>query len=127
MLALNSGCKGIIVSNHGARLLDSVPATLEALPEIVEAVGSKLVVMMDGGIRNGTDVFKAIALGAKLVLLGRPILYGLAVNGQRGVEDIFNILKSELDIAMAIAGVSRVSEINHDYVVNESFYKLSKL
>lgn len=127
LLALNSGCKGIIVSNHGARQIDSVPATIEALPEIVEAVGSKIDVMIDGGIRNGTDVFKAIALGAKLVFVGRPVIYGLAVNGQKGVESIFDILKTELDLTMALTGVSHVQDINSNYVVHQSYYTRAKL
>lgn len=127
ILAAKSGCKGIIVSNHGARQLDSVPATIEALPEIAEAVGKQLVVMVDGGIRTGTDVFKAIALGAQLVFVGRPVLYGLAVNGQKGVEDVFTILSKEFDIAMALAGVNKVKEINSDFVVHDSYYTRSKL
>lgn len=127
LLAVDTGCKGIIVSNHGARQLDSAPATIEALPEVAKAVGNKLVVMVDGGIRSGTDIFKAIALGAKLVFVGRPTLYGLAVNGQQGVEDVFGILKREFDIAMALAGVTNVNEINENYVVHESHYVLSKL
>lgn len=127
LLAANSGCQGIIVSNHGARQLDSAPATIEALPEVAKAVGSQLVVMVDGGIRSGTDVFKAIALGAQLVFVGRPVLYGLAVNGQRGIEDVFDILKQEFDIAMALAGVSTVREIGEDFVVHESHYAKSKL
>lgn len=127
LLAVDSGCQGIIVSNHGARQLDSVPATIEALPEIANAVGSKLVVMMDGGIRNGTDVFKAIALGAQLVFVGRPVIYGLAVNGQVGVESVFDIIKQELDLTMALNGVISIKDINHDYVVHESHYKMAKL
>lgn len=123
-LALKSGCKGIIVSNHGARQLDTVPATLEALPEIVNAVGSQMTVMFDGGIRNGTDVFKALALGAKCVFIGRPIIYGLAVNGQQGVEDVLEILKNEFDTTMALAGVRKLSEINENYVAYESTYKM---
>lgn len=121
-LALDSGCKGIIVSNHGARQLDTVPATIEALSEIVEAVGSRLPVMVDGGIRNGTDAFKAIALGAKAVFIGRPVLYGLAVNGQSGVEEILTILKNEFDSAMALVGVSKISQINKSHLAHKSFY-----
>lgn len=83
--------------------------------------------MIDGGIRNGVDVFKAIALGAQLVFVGRPILYGLAVNGQKGVEDILNILKQELDLAMALSGICKIEDITNEYVVHDSFYKLSKL
>lgn len=127
LLAAKSGCKGIIVSNHGARQLDSAPATIEALPEVAKAVGSQMVVMLDGGIRTGTDVFKAIALGAQLVLVGRPVLYGLAVNGQQGIEDVIGILQQEFDIAMALAGVSRVKEINENFVVHESQYAKCKL
>lgn len=127
LLAVDSGCQGIIISNHGARQLDSVPATIEALPAIANAVGSKLVVMIDGGIRNGTDVFKAIALGAQLVFVGRPVIYGLAVNGQNGVESIFDIIKQELDLTMALNGVISIKDINQDYVVHESHFKLAKL
>lgn len=122
LLAAETGCKGIIVSNHGARQLDSTPATIEALPEIAKAVGSELVVMVDGGIRCGTDVFKAIALGAQFVFVGRPVLYGLAVDGQRGIEEVFSVLKKEFDIVMALAGVTNVNEITDDYVVHESYY-----
>ena len=83
--------------------------------------------MVDGGIRDGTDVFKAIALGAKLVFVGRPAIYGLAVNGQQGVVDVVNIMKRELDLAMALAGISKVKDINSDYVVHETHYRISKL
>ncbi|XP_031629733.1 peroxisomal (S)-2-hydroxy-acid oxidase GLO3 [Contarinia nasturtii] len=126
-LALKTGCKGIIVSNHGARQLDTVPATIEVLPEIVKAVGSQIPVMVDGGIRNGTDVFKALALGAKAIFVGRPILYGLAVNGEKGVESILNILRDELDSAMALAGITNISEINKSFIVHESNFCVSKL
>lgn len=126
-LALQTGCKGIIVSNHGARQLDTVPATIEALPEIVRAVGSQMTVMIDGGIRTGTDVFKALAIGAKCVFVGRPILFGLAVNGQNGVENVLNILRDEFDGAMALAGVNKVSEINEKFIAHENTFCLSKL
>ncbi|XP_059613550.1 uncharacterized protein LOC132259799 [Phlebotomus argentipes] len=120
--AVRCGCQGIIVSNHGARQIDGVPASIEALPEVVAAVGDRVTVMMDGGIRQGTDVFKALALGAKLVFVGRPAIWGLAVDGQTGVENILKILKKELDICMAIAGCATVPEITKRYVVHESFY-----
>lgn len=126
-LALQTGCKGIIVSNHGARQLDTVPATIEALPEIVRAVGSQMTVMIDGGIRTGTDVFKALAIGAKCVFVGRPILFGLAVNGQSGVESVLNVLRNEFDGTMALAGVNKVSEINEKYIAHENTFCLSKL
>ncbi|XP_055317179.1 uncharacterized protein LOC129576311 isoform X2 [Sitodiplosis mosellana] len=126
-LALQTGCKGIIVSNHGARQLDTVPATIEALPEIVKAIGSQMTVMVDGGIRTGTDIFKALALGAKAVFVGRPVLYGLAVDGQNGVESVLKILQNELDSAMALAGVNKITEINDKFIAHESTFCLSKL
>lgn len=127
VIALNSGCKGIIVSNHGARQIDSVPATIEILPHIVRAVGNDMIVMVDGGIRNGTDVFKALAIGARLVFVGRPIIYGLAVDGQNGVESIFNIIKQELDISMALCGVTDIKSIDSHYIEHESNLIWSKL
>jgi 4-hydroxymandelate oxidase len=87
-LAIDHGAAGVIVSNHGARQLDTVPATIEALPDIVDAVDGKLEVLIDGGIRRGTDVVKAIALGAKAVGVGRPIIWGLAVDGEQGAARI---------------------------------------
>uniref|UniRef100_A0A1B0DQ70 (S)-2-hydroxy-acid oxidase n=1 Tax=Phlebotomus papatasi TaxID=29031 RepID=A0A1B0DQ70_PHLPP len=120
--AVKCGCQGIIVSNHGARQLDSVPASIEVLPEIVAAVGDKVTVMMDGGIRQGTDVFKALALGAKLVFIGRPAIWGLTVAGQAGVENVLKIIKNELDICMATVGCASISEISKKYVVHESYY-----
>ncbi|XP_058460997.1 uncharacterized protein LOC131436345 [Malaya genurostris] len=122
IIAADLGVHGIWVSNHGARQLDSVPASIEALPEIVAAVGDRTTVVIDGGITEGTDIFKAIALGAKMVLFGRPALWGLANGGQQGVENILDILKKELDLTMAFAGCQRVSDISKDHVVHESFY-----
>lgn len=98
---------------------------IEALPEVSKAVGDKLVVMMDGGITQGTDVFKAIALGAKMVFLGRPILWGLSISGQNGVEDILKIVHNEFDTALALAGTSTVYDITKEYVIHER--ELSKL
>ncbi|GAB0087279.1 peroxisomal (S)-2-hydroxy-acid oxidase [Sergentomyia squamirostris] len=121
-IAVNCGCKGVIVSNHGARQIDGVPASIEALPEIVAAVGQRVPVMMDGGISQGTDVFKALALGAKLVFIGRPAIWGLTVDGERGVQNILRILKEEFDICMAIAGCSKVTDIDRTFVVHENFY-----
>lgn len=122
LLAIEYGCKGIIVSNHGARQVDGVPATIEALPEIVKAVNEKIVVMLDGGITQGTDVLKALALGAKMVFMGRPALWGLAVGGQKGVETILSIVKHELDIAMACVGCKNIKDISSDLVVHEMYY-----
>uniref|UniRef100_U5ETN3 (S)-2-hydroxy-acid oxidase n=1 Tax=Corethrella appendiculata TaxID=1370023 RepID=U5ETN3_9DIPT len=122
VIAVNLGVKGIIVSNHGARQIDSVPASIEALPEIVQAVGDRVTIMIDGGVTQGTDIFKAIALGAKMVFIGRNALWGLAVNGQKGVEHIIEILKNELDLAMTLAGTPTLKDINKEFVIHESYY-----
>ncbi|XP_049545473.1 uncharacterized protein LOC125957090 [Anopheles darlingi] len=122
LIAANLGVKGIFVSNHGARQVDSVPASIEALPEIVKAVGDRVEVFLDGGITQGTDVFKALALGARMVFFGRPAVWGLAVDGQRGVESILDILRKELDLTMALAGCRTIEDITSNYVVHESFY-----
>lgn len=122
ILAVKAGCKGIIVSNHGARLLDGVPATIEVLSEVSKAVYGQIEIMIDGGIRTGTDVFRAMALGANMVFIGRPVIYGLSVNGTNGVENILNILSQELDSTMALSGCSNVQEIDSDVVVHKTFY-----
>jgi 4-hydroxymandelate oxidase len=106
------GAAGVIVSNHGGRQLDTAPATIDVLPEIVEAVDGKVEVLIDGGIRRGTDVVKALALGAKAVAVGRPILWGLASDGQRGAEKVLDILRYEVDLAMGLCGCARVAEID---------------
>ena len=104
LLALEHGVSGIVVSNHGGRQLDSVVTGIEVLPEIVEAVAGRCEVYMDGGIRRGTDVLKALALGARAVLVGRPVLWGLAVNGAQGVQHVLQILRTELELAMKLTG-----------------------
>lgn len=88
----------------------------------MKAVGDRTIVMMDGGIRQGTDVFKALALGAKLVFIGRPAIWGLAVNGQQGVEDVLSILRTELSIAMTLSGCRNLQEITRDMVAHENEY-----
>ena len=103
-LAVEAGVAGIIVSNHGARNLDTGPATLDALPGVVERVAGRMPVLVDGGVRRGTDILKAIGLGATAVLVGRPYVYGLAVDGARGVTRITTILRRELEMAMAMCG-----------------------
>jgi 4-hydroxymandelate oxidase len=115
-LAVKSGLSGVIVSNHGARQLDQVGATIEALPECVRAAGGKIPVLVDGGFRRGTDVFKALALGASAVGIGRPYLYGLAAFGQRGVIRIMEILQAELAADMGMAGTGKVSQIDRSFV-----------
>lgn len=110
--AVEHGADGVIVSNHGGRNLDTGPATIDALPRVVEAVGGKIPVMIDSGIRRGTDVLAALALGAKAVFLGRPYIYGLALGGQKGVERTINILRDEFERAMALTGRRSIAEID---------------
>jgi len=111
-LAVEHGAAGVLVSNHGARNLDTTPATIEALPAVVEAVEGKIPVLLDGGVRRGTDVVKALALGAKAVLIGRPYLWGLAVGGTAGVERVVRLLRTEFEAAMALCGTPRLAQIN---------------
>ncbi|MEY2877816.1 MAG: hypothetical protein RLZZ15_196 [Verrucomicrobiota bacterium] len=110
--AADLGVAGVIVSNHGGRNLDTLPATIDALPEVVAKVGGKIPVLVDGGIRRGTDVLKAIALGASAVLIGRAYLCGLAVDGATGVTRVVNILRRELEAAMALTGRTSLKEID---------------
>ena len=114
--AVEHGAKGIIVSNHGGRQLDGAIATIDALPEVVAAVGNKVDVLMDAGIRRGTDILKALALGAKAVLIGRPVLWALAVNGETGVHHLLELLRNGLDVAMALSGCAKVENINPSLV-----------
>src|SRR5215469_16031551 len=111
-LSLEHGVSGIIVSNHGGRQLDGVVTSIEALPEIVEAVAERCEVYMDGGIRRGTDVLKALALGARAVLVGRPVLWGLAVDGEAGVRHVLAMLRDELELAMALSGRPTLASID---------------
>jgi 4-hydroxymandelate oxidase len=114
--AVEHGASGVIVSNHGGRQLDGAPATIDVLPEVAAAVGSRVPVLVDGGIRRGTDVLKALARGARAVLVGRPVLWGLASGGAPGVTDALNMLHRELDITMALSGCTNLSEITPDLV-----------
>ena len=111
-LAVRHGAGGIVVSNHGARNLDTVPATITALPGVVEAVAGRVPVLMDGGVRRGTDVVKALALGARAVLIGRPYLWGLSVDGADGVKNVMGILRSEFQAAMALCGRTSIGAID---------------
>lgn len=110
--AVRSGAAGVIVSNHGGRNLDTQPATIEVLPSVVAAVGGRIPVLMDGGIRRGTDIVKALACGARAVLIGRPYLYGLAAGGSDGVIHIQKILRKELRMAMALLGRPTIASID---------------
>jgi 4-hydroxymandelate oxidase len=114
--ALDRGVRGLIVSNHGGRQLDGAVPTIRALPEVVAAVDGAAEVLMDGGIRRGVDVVRALALGARAVLIGRPAVYGLAWNGARGVQAVLELLRTELETAMALCGAPSVSEVTRDLV-----------
>ncbi len=112
-LAVKAGVSGIIVSNHGARNLDTLPATIDVLPEVAARVAGRVPVLMDGGVRRGTDVLKALALGANAVLIGRPYLYGLGAAGAEGVTRVVNILRREFEMAMALTGRTSITGIDH--------------
>jgi isopentenyl diphosphate isomerase/L-lactate dehydrogenase-like FMN-dependent dehydrogenase len=114
--AIEHGIDGIIVSNHGGRAEDSGRASIDSLVEVVAGVNGRVPVLVDGGFRRGTDVFKALALGATAVGIGRPYIWGLASFGQEGVEKVLNILRAELLFAMRQAGTRSVAEINRTYL-----------
>jgi 4-hydroxymandelate oxidase len=116
--AVNSGMAGIVVSNHGGRQLDGAPASIDVLRDIVAAVDGRLEVLLDSGVRRGTDVLRALALGAKAVLIGRPYAWALAAEGEKGVSRALEMLREEFDNAMALAGCSRVSEIDASLILN---------
>ncbi|MDP9728328.1 alpha-hydroxy-acid oxidizing protein [Alicyclobacillus tolerans] len=113
-LAIQNGANGIIVSNHGGRQVDGTIATLDALPPVLAAVNHRVPVLLDSGIRRGSDILKAIALGASAVLLGRPYIYGLAVSGEEGVRAVVRHLLADLDLTMGLAGYRAIQEISND-------------
>ena len=115
-LAVANGASGIVVSNHGGRQLDGAIATIAALPAIAEEVAGQVPLLLDGGVRRGTDVFKAIALGARAVLIGRAYLWGLAAEGEPGVFRVLEMLQTELELAMALSGASSVDAITRQHV-----------
>ena len=119
LLAVEHGCAAVLVSNHGARQVDTCAATIDALPEVVEAVAGRCEVYLDGGIRRGTDVFKALAMGARAVFIGRPVLYGLAYAGEAGVRDVWTILQKELQLAMGLCGAPNVKSITRAHVTTK--------
>ncbi len=116
VLACEAGAEGIVVSNHGGRQLDGVAASLDALPEVVEAVGDRAEVLLDGGIRRGTDVVKALALGARAVLAGRAPLWGLAVGGAEGVQRVLELLRDEIELALALCGCPSPADVTRAHV-----------
>jgi L-lactate dehydrogenase (cytochrome) len=114
--AVDEGASAISVSNHGGRQLDCVPASLRALPEVVRAVGGKTEILMDGGVRRGTDIVKALAMGARAVLCGRAYAYGLAAAGEAGVSRAIEILRADLERTLRLLGVNSVAELDASYV-----------
>jgi len=116
--AVDAGCDGIWVSNHGARQLDTAIAGVEALPEIAAAIGDRTLLVVDGGVRRGIDVLKGLALGADLVAVGRPVIWGLAVGGPHGVQHVLEILRDELSLAMALAGCRSIGEVTPDLIAS---------
>lgn len=118
--AVESGADAVVVSNHGGRQLDGAPATVRVLPEVVDAVGSRAEVLVDGGIRRGGDVIKALALGARAVLIGRPYLYGLAVAGQSGVEQILDVLQTEMARSMRLLGCASVDQLDRSWLQDQA-------
>jgi len=115
-LAVEAGADGIVVSNHGGRQLDTSPASLDVLPEVAEAVGGRIPILVDGGVRRGTDVVKALALGASAVMIGRPAAWGLAAAGEDRVVDVLRILREEVENAMTLCGCSTVADITRQHV-----------
>jgi 4-hydroxymandelate oxidase len=115
-LAVEHGAAGVVVSNHGGRQLDNAPATIDALPEVVEAVDGRIPVLLDGGVRRGTDVAVALAIGAEAVLVGRPALWGLAIDGEAGARRALEILAEELRLALALLGAPSPSDLGADHV-----------
>ena len=115
-LAAEHGAAGIVVSNHGGRQLDTVPAAIDVLPSIVDATGDNLEIMLDSGVRRGTDILKALALGAKAVMVGRPIMWGVAIGGDAGVRHVLEILRTEFDHALALSGCTCVGDITTDLI-----------
>jgi 4-hydroxymandelate oxidase len=116
-LAVQHGVDGIIVSNHGGRGEETLRSTIESLPEVVEGVKGKIPVLLDSGVRHGTDIFKALALGATAVGIGRPYAWGLASFGQSGVEAVLSILRRELQLMMREAGTPSIADITKSFVV----------
>jgi isopentenyl diphosphate isomerase/L-lactate dehydrogenase-like FMN-dependent dehydrogenase len=116
LLAAEHGAAGVIVSNHGGRQLDGVAAALDALPKVVEAVGDDVEVLLDGGVRRGTDVMKALALGARAVLVGRPPIWGLAVGGEQGVREVLELLRAEIALGLTHLGCGSPAEVTRAHV-----------
>ncbi|ERM99295.1 peroxisomal (S)-2-hydroxy-acid oxidase GLO1 [Amborella trichopoda] len=119
-IAIQNGAAGIIVSNHGARQLDYVPATIIALEEVAKAAQGRVPVFLDGGVRRGTDVFKALALGASGIFIGRPVLFSLAAEGEAGVRKVLQMLRDEFELTMALNGCRSLKEITRNHIITEA-------
>jgi isopentenyl diphosphate isomerase/L-lactate dehydrogenase-like FMN-dependent dehydrogenase len=115
-LAADAGVDGVVVSNHGGRQLDTVPAGIDALPEVADEVGGEVELFVDGGVRRGTDVLKALALGARAAMIGRPVLWGLAAGGERGVADVLEMLRREIALAFVLAGCTTCADVTRAHV-----------
>jgi isopentenyl diphosphate isomerase/L-lactate dehydrogenase-like FMN-dependent dehydrogenase len=115
-LACEHGAAAVVVSNHGGRQLDSVPASLDVLEEVVDAVDGRAEVLLDGGVRRGTDVLKALALGARAVMIGRPMLWGLAVGGDEGVADVLRMFREEIELGLALLGCTSPADVSRAHV-----------
>lgn len=116
LIAVEHGAAGIVVSNHGGRQLDTCRATIDVLPEVADAVQGKTEILIDGGIRRGTDILKAVALGAKAVLIGRPVIWGLTADGENGVKSVLGIFRKEFHLAMALCGCDSVDKIKRELI-----------
>jgi isopentenyl diphosphate isomerase/L-lactate dehydrogenase-like FMN-dependent dehydrogenase len=116
--AIEAGFDGVIVSNHGGRQVDGAVAALDALPAVRAAVGRDFPVLMDSGVRRGSDILKAIALGADCVLIGRPYIWGLAVGGQAGVEEVIRMIAAETDLSLALVGAHSAAELDQSYIAD---------
>jgi len=116
--AVEHGARAVVVSNHGGRQLDTVPAGADALPPVVDEVGDEVDVLVDGGVRRGTDILKALALGARGVLVGRPVLWGLAVGGEEGARRVLELILSGFDNALALAGAPRACDLDRSFVTS---------
>ncbi len=115
--ALEAGCQGVVVSNHGGRQLDGAAAAIDVLPEVVAAVGDKMEVLLDGGVRRGSDVIKALALGAKAVLIGRPYVWGLALGGQDGVSHVLEMLRAEMERTLQLMGCPSIHDLDRSWLM----------
>jgi 4-hydroxymandelate oxidase len=116
VLAVEHGIDALLVSNHGGRQLDTIPATIDLLPAMADAVGGSVPLVLDGGIRRGTDVVKALALGASAVAIGRPVIWGLAVGGEAGVTQVLEMLRAEIDRTLTLCGCGSARDVSRDLV-----------